>query len=100
MWTAAHCFFWITGVAPLVQPAASIGRLVGPLMLFAAQYFLLNTGLIAAAISLDRRMSLLAIWRRHFLPLWLTHFGGAGVAALLITLMYARGTDLVALGFV
>jgi putative nucleotidyltransferase with HDIG domain len=100
MWTAAHCFFWITGVAPLVQPAESIGRLVGPLMLFAALYFLLNTGLIAGAISLHRRTSLLAIWRRHFLPLWLTHFGGAGVAALLIALMYARGTDLVALGFV
>ena len=26
MWTAAHCFFWITGVAPLVHPAESIGR--------------------------------------------------------------------------
>jgi putative nucleotidyltransferase with HDIG domain len=100
MWTAAHCFFWVAGVAPLVQPAHSIGRLVGPLMMFAALYFVLNTGLIAGAISLEQRTSPLAIWRRHFLPLWLTYFGGAGVAALLITLLYTRGTNLVALGFV
>ena len=100
MWTAAHCFFFVSGVAPLVQPVDSIGRLVGPLLMFAALYFVLNTGVIAGAISLERRSSPLAIWRRHFLPLWLTSFGGAGVAALLITLMNVRGSNLVALGFV
>jgi putative nucleotidyltransferase with HDIG domain len=100
MWTAAHCFFFVSGVAPLMQPVHSIGRLVGPLLMFAGLYFVLNTGLIAGAISLERRTSPLAIWRSHFLPLWLTSFGGAGVAALLITLMHTRGTNLVALGFV
>ena len=100
MWTAAHCFFWLAGVGPLLQPAPSLSRLFGPLLVFAALYFVLNTGLIAGAIAFDQRTAPLAIWRRHFLPLWLTHFGGAGVAALLIALMHARGTDLMVLALV
>ena len=100
MWTAAHCFFWLAGVGPLLQPALSLSRLFGPLLVFAALYFVLNTGLIAGAIAFDQRTAPLAIWRRHFLPLWLTHFGGAGVAALLIALMHARGTDLMVLALV
>jgi len=100
MWTAAHGFFWLAGVGPLVQPAPLLGRLFGPLIAFAALYFVLNTGLIAGAVAFEQRMAPLAIWRRHFLPLWLTHFGGAGVAALLIVLMHARGADLMVLALV
>jgi putative nucleotidyltransferase with HDIG domain len=100
MWAAAHSFFWLAGVGPLIRPAPSLGRLFAPLIVFAAAYFILNTGLIAGAIAFEQRTPPLAIWRRHFLPLWLTHFGGAGVAALLIALMYARGADLVVLGLV
>ncbi len=100
MWTAAHCFFWLAGVGPLVQPAPLLGRLFGPLIAFAALYFVLNTGLIAGAVAFEQRMAPLVIWRRHFLPLWLTHFGGAGVAALLIVLMHARGADLMVLALV
>ena len=100
MWAAAHCFFWLAGVGPLINPAPSLGRLLAPLVGFAAAYFLLNTGLIAGAIAFEQRTSPLVIWRGHFLPLWLTHFGGAAVAGLLIALMYARGADLVVLTLV
>ena len=100
MWAAAHCFFWLAGVGPLIRPAPSLGGLLAPLIAFAATYFVLNTGLIAGAIAFEQRTPPLVIWRRHFLPLWLTHFGGAAVAALLIALMYARGADLVVLALV
>jgi len=100
MWAAAHCFFWLAGVGPLIHTTASPGGLIAPLIAFAAAYFVLNTGLIAGAIAFEQRMPPLAIWRRHFLPLWLTHFGGAAVAALLIALMYARGADLAVLALV
>jgi putative nucleotidyltransferase with HDIG domain len=100
MWAAAHAFFWLAGVGPLIHPAPALGRLFVPLIVFAASYFILNTGLIAGAIAFEQRTPPIAIWRRHFLPLWLTHFGGAGVAALLIALMYARGADLVVLALV
>jgi putative nucleotidyltransferase with HDIG domain len=100
MWTAAHCFFWLAGVGPLIQSTSSLGRLFVPLIVFTALNFVMNTGLIAAAIAFEQRTPPLAIWRRHFLPLWLTHFGGAGVAALLIALMHARGADIVVLALV
>jgi putative nucleotidyltransferase with HDIG domain len=100
MWAAAQCFFRLAGVQPLIHPALSLGGLFAPLIMFAAAYFVLNTGMIAGAIAFDQRTAPLAIWRRHFLPLWLTHFGGAGVAALLIALMYARGADIVVLALV
>jgi putative nucleotidyltransferase with HDIG domain len=100
MWIAAHCFFWLAGVGPPIPPAPALGRLLAPLAVFAALYFVLNTGLIAGAVAFEQRTPPLAIWRRHFLPLWLTHFGGAGVAALLIAVMHARGGDLLVLALV
>jgi putative nucleotidyltransferase with HDIG domain len=100
MWTAAHSFFLLSGVSPLIHKAPSLGALILPLVVFAASYFVLNTGLIAGAIAFEQRTAPLAIWRGHFLPLWLTYFGGAGVAALLIALIYARGADLVVLALV
>src|SRR6185503_18745474 len=96
MWVASSTFFWLAGVNPLIEKAPSLGALIVPLVVFAASYFVLNTGLIAGAIAFEQRTAPLVIWRGHFLPLWLTHFG-AGVAALLIALMYARGANLVVL---
>jgi putative nucleotidyltransferase with HDIG domain len=100
MWVSARCFFAMTGSGPLIDPTTPLGRLFVPLVLFTALYFVLNTGLIAIAIGLDQRTSPVTIWRRHFLPLWLAHFGGAGVATLLISLIHSRGADLVVLALV
>jgi len=100
MWLASHCFFAIVGVGPLIEPSASLGRLFVPLVAFAAVYFLLNTGFIAGAVAFEQRTPLITVWRRHFLPLWLTYFGGAGVAALLVSLVYSRGPDLIVLSLV
>jgi putative nucleotidyltransferase with HDIG domain len=48
--------------------------------------FALNTGLVAVAISLERRESVVAIWRRHFAHLWVTYFGGVFAAMLMMLL--------------
>jgi putative nucleotidyltransferase with HDIG domain len=100
MWVSARCFFAMVGGGPLIEPTASLGRLIAPLVVFTALYFVLNTGLIAIAIGLEQRTSPVTIWRRHFLPLWLAPFGGGGVAALLIALVHSRGADLVVLALV
>jgi putative nucleotidyltransferase with HDIG domain len=100
MWVSARCFFALAGVPPLIEHTESLGRLFVPLVVFAAVYFVLNTGFTAGAISFEQRLSPLTIWRRHFLPLWLAYFGGAGVASLLIALVHSRGVDLVVLAFV
>jgi PAS domain S-box-containing protein len=89
MWLAAQAFFRIAGTGPLANPPATIGPIVGPLAFFAAAYFLLNTGLVAGAIAIGRQASLYGVWREHFLPLWLTHFGGTSIAGLLLLLMSA-----------
>ena len=94
MWTAAHVFFRLVGVGSLVERSGSISHLIGPLAIFAALYFVLNTGLIAGAVALDQRVTPFTVWRRHFLGLWLTYFGGAAVATLLIVLVYSRGPSL------
>ena len=55
MWAAAHSFFLLSGVSPLIQKAPSIGPLFVPLIVFAGVYFVLNTGLIAGAIAFEQQ---------------------------------------------
>ena len=97
MWLAAHLFFAIIDRGPLATEPASMARMVGPLAVFAAAYFLLNTGLIAGAVAVGRQASFHEVWREHFLPLWLTHFGGTSIAALLLLLMAAGLANLTTL---
>ena len=100
MWAAAHVFFLLADVAPLAESVPSLPWLLGPLLVFVGLFFVLNTGLIAAAIALERTVSPLEIWRRHFLSLWLSYFGGAVVAALLIALVNSRANDLLVFALV
>jgi putative nucleotidyltransferase with HDIG domain len=93
MWIAAHVFFLLAGVPPLAESVPSLPWLLGPLLAFVGLFFVLNTGLIAGAIALERRMAPMEIWRRHFVSLWLSYFGGAVVAALLIALVNSRADD-------
>ena len=91
-------FFWLVGgpVGPSMSSAAcSSARSRLHRHLLRPQ-----TGSIAIAIAFDQRNGPFAIWRRHFLPLWLTYFGGAAVAALLFALVSSRVADPVVLGLV
>jgi putative nucleotidyltransferase with HDIG domain len=100
MWVASHVFFFLADVAPLAESVPSLPWLLGPLLVFVGLFFVLNTGLIAGAIALERTVSPWEIWRRHFLSLWLSYFGGAVVAALLIALVNSRANDLLVFGLV
>lgn len=100
MWLAARCFFAMVGGHDLIHATAPLSRLFGPLVVFTVLYFVLNSGVVAGAVAIEQRKPLVAIWRRHFLPLWLTHFGGAAVAVLLMTLVQTRGADLTVLALV
>ena len=95
MWAAAHVFFWFTG-GP-VGASMSFSLFFAALFVLTGLYFLFNTGSIAVAIAFDQRRSPFGIWRRHFLPLWLTYFGGAAVAALLFVLVSSGVADPVVL---
>ena len=95
LWVGAHLFFWTSGLPPLSTLPASasvdLGALLKPLILFTACYFALNSWLIAFAIAIERRLSPLRVWKENFAWLSLNYFGGASVAALLVT--YTHDVD-------
>ncbi len=96
IWVAAHIFFWLLGRPPLstYDGVVRIVDVAVPLLAFTLVYFLLNSWLIAFAISLAEHASALAVWKHGLLWLLLNYFGGASVAALLVGY---RGTFDVAL---
>ena len=95
IWIAAHIFFLFPSVQPLVTAPRSelirIRDLLAPLLVFTVVYFSLNSWIITFAISLERRLQPFTIWRDNFLWLSLNYFGGASVAALLVS--YTRDLD-------
>jgi len=84
MWVAATVFFAIGGNQPVGTPLSPIRLLA--LILFGALYFGLNSGIVAIAVSFERRVPVLSIWRQHLSGVWLTYFGGIFGARLLIVL--------------
>jgi putative nucleotidyltransferase with HDIG domain len=97
MWLAAHTFYLLVDGDPATRAVQSVWNLVLPLTVFAALYFLLNTALVAGAIALEQRKAVVPIWREHFSGLWLTYFGGAAAAALLLVLVQGENPDLLVL---
>jgi len=95
IWIAAQIFFSFPAIEPLVSlprgETISIKQLIGPLLVFTVIYFLLNSWIITLAISLERKLPAFSIWRHNFLWLSLNYFGGASVAALLVS--YTRDLD-------
>lgn len=100
LWVGAQVFFAVANIAPLslTDDPVNISQLLLPLFLFTIIYFTLNSWLIAFAISSETLASPLAVWRRNFAWLSLNYFGGASIAALLVS--YTRNIDYVYLAFV
>jgi PAS domain S-box-containing protein len=89
MWLSAHLFFAMSGAGPLGLRIPTFSSVAVPLAVFATVYFFLNTGLVAGAITIGRDASFTRVWREHFAPLWITHFGGTSIAGLLLLSMTA-----------
>jgi len=98
IWLAAQLFFLATGVPPLTHGTAGLSALLPGLVLFAAVYFLLNSWLMATAVSFEKRLSPLEIWRHNFLWLCLSFFSGASVSILLVSV--SREINLTALAVI
>ena len=64
-----------------------------PAMLAAVcTYFLLNTGVVSAAVAIDQNGQWFQVWRTHFWHLWFNFLGGAYLALLLT--FFAPSLDL------
>jgi putative nucleotidyltransferase with HDIG domain len=85
-WCGAQGFFALSGLAPLNAMHVNVDVMVLPLLGFAAIYFVLNSGLTAVAISLDKGTSPAAVIRSHFGLVSLNWFAAASAAFLLVLL--------------
>ncbi|HEY3042871.1 MAG TPA: HD domain-containing phosphohydrolase [Vicinamibacterales bacterium] len=87
MWIAAHAFFAIAGVPPLIEAIPHLSGLVVPLLALTIVYFLLNSGLTAVAVGLDTGQSPFQIWRDHFQWVSISYLAAASVAFCLVLLV-------------
>ena len=95
LWLASHLYYQLSPYGPLFfldrETTVRIQEILGPLLVFTVAYYALNTWLITVAIALERRASPITIWRDNFIWIALNYFGGASVAALLVS--YTRDLD-------
>ena len=84
VWLSGTLFFYVSGVDPLFGRSGVAGELVPALLLLAAAYFVVNTGLIAVAIGLESGTSPVSLWRRHFIRLSPGYAASASLALLVV----------------
>jgi putative nucleotidyltransferase with HDIG domain len=98
IWAAGNVFYTLAQIEPLSQSEVSLPVIVVPLIALATSYFLLNSGFVAVAVALDRTINAFTVWKNNFLWLSVNYFGGASVAALLVS--YTRTVDLTVLSII
>jgi len=99
IWLASQVFYAASGIGPLIDnESTKLPDFVLPLALQTLVYFLTNSCLVAVAIGFERNTNWFLLWRRNFLWLGVNYFGGASVAALLVS--YTRTVDLTAFGII
>jgi putative nucleotidyltransferase with HDIG domain len=88
IWAASQAFFAVAGPHIVIDGPLRIPRLFALLALFSILNFGISTGLVAAAVGLDARKSPIAVWREHFLGLWLTYLGATFASMLMLVLSH------------
>ena len=87
-WVASQAFFWVLGAGPLYDSPISADRVLAPLALMALVYFVLNSGLIAIAIGLEKKTSPLKVWRSHLGVVSLNFFAAGSAAFFLFVVVH------------
>jgi putative nucleotidyltransferase with HDIG domain len=96
-WVAAQAFFALGGQHPVTEGPIALATLFALLIVFGAIDFVLNSGLVATAVSFERRVPVLSVWRDHFAGMWITYFGGIFAAMLLMVLSRFHTLDIIVL---
>jgi putative nucleotidyltransferase with HDIG domain len=78
-WAGCQVFFLLVGSGPLFDTPVPADRIVVPLAAWATVYYLLNSGLTAIAVALEKGTSPLAVWRR-FGMVYLNYYAAASAA--------------------
>lgn len=82
IWIASSLFF-------LLHPHSAGSRyemsgVLLPMVILCGTYFLLNSWLTATAVGLAGRISIVKVWKEHFIWLSINYFVGASVAILIV----------------
>jgi len=91
----------VASVAYLVaggKAGTPLGGQASPLVVATTVYFLVNTGLVSAAISLDTGRRFIAAWRASSLWMAVSSYAGLPIAAGLLYLLEVAGPSGLALG--
>lgn len=88
VWAAAEAVFTIAGPQLLIDGPWRVPYLMALLVLFGAVNFGLSTGLVAVAVGVEARRPAIAVWREHFVGLWVTHLGGTMASMLMLVLSH------------
>jgi putative nucleotidyltransferase with HDIG domain len=97
IWVAARAYGTLAGDNPQITGTVSALWLLLALMIFGILAFCLNTGIVAVAVGLERKVAIIGVWRQHFSALWLNYFGGAFGAMLLTLLTHVYTLDVIIL---
>jgi len=101
VWLAGTIFFRIAGIEPMFATEMVLSsRLILPLTVFAATYYVVNSGLTATAIAFARERSVSAVWRDHFLWLGPGCAAGVCVALLLVVALHQVHFSVFVLGLI
>jgi putative nucleotidyltransferase with HDIG domain len=96
LWSGAQVSSLLShqSAAPDVQ--APDATMILALASLATVYFLLNSGLLATAVALSKRISLIRVWREYFAIISLNYFAAASAAFFLTVLVRYLGLPAVA----
>jgi putative nucleotidyltransferase with HDIG domain len=98
IWVAGHIFYRLSGISPLSERMVRLPEFFLPLIALAASYFVFNSVFVALALALERTANAFTIWKNNFLWLSVNYFGGASVAALLVS--YTQTVDVTVLAII
>src|SRR4029453_7478435 len=95
IWVAAHLFRMLL---PHTPSSPRLEEILLPVAVLSASYFAINSFFIAIAISAEKSVSPIEIWKQNFAWVGLNYLGGASVAMLLVT--YRQKIDFTALSVI
>jgi len=95
IWIASHIFHQLL---PTTPASPRLNEILLPVAVLASSYFAINSSFVAIAVSLERNLSPLQVWKNNFAWVGLNYLGGASVAMLLVT--YGKNIDITALSVI
>jgi diguanylate cyclase (GGDEF)-like protein/putative nucleotidyltransferase with HDIG domain len=84
VWLSGQLVAVMFGFQPLSHGAVPLVQILLPALLFTVSHFLVNSWLLAFAISAEKRTSARKVWSGHFLWLSLNYIWGASLGILLV----------------